>query len=408
MPSHHDTVQFHVAITHESHPEKAGTALAQTVDHAQGPSVDLACLFCSGHYGDRLQDLLDTLHRHLTIQVLIGCMGEGVIGGTEEFEGPATVILWTARLPQVKLSPFHVTFHEREQGYSLHGWPGPGEWSQHQPTFVLLADPFSTPIETLLATIERDSPGSLVIGGVASGGSDLGENRLLYNREVFHSGAVGVAFIGPISIRTLVSQGCQPIGERFVVTKAQRNVIYELGGVPALERLQATLNGLGAEGARRAVLALQVGIAFDEHRERFTRGDFLIRGVLGADQRSGSIAVSDVVTEGQTVQFHLRDAQAAREELHLLLAHDRLKFSHQPPRAALVFSCNGRGRRFFGEPHHDIRAILQHMGTIPVAGFFAAGEIGPVGNKNFVHGYTASVALFSEACSDPLGGVPEQ
>ena len=248
----------------------------------------------------------------------------------------------------------------------------------------------------LFSRIDQQCPGAPAIGGVASGGADLGENRLVLNDEVFHTGIVGVVVWGAISIRTVVSQGCKPIGDRYVVTKAERNIIYELGGAPTLERLQTILQGLGADEARQAAMALQVGVAFDEHRERLDRGDFLIRGLLGADQQSGGVAVSDLVKEGQTVQFHVRDAQSASEELNLLLAKDRVDFPKEVPKGALLFSCNGRGRRFFAEPHHDISAVQKRVGSIPVAGFFAAGEIGPVGGQNFIHGYTASVALFSE------------
>ena len=160
--------------------------------------------------------------------------------------------------------------------------------------------------------------------------------------------------------------------------------------------MQATLDELGADGGRQAARALQVGIAFDEQRERLDQGDFLIRGIIGADQRSGGVAISDLVEEGQTVQFHLRDSKAASEELNLMLAKDQIEFPNKTPKGALIFSCNGRGRRFFAEPHHDVRALQKRAEGMPIAGFFAAGEIGPVGGKNFIHGYTASVALFAE------------
>ena len=260
----------------------------------------------------------------------------------------------------------------------------------------MLADSFSTSIEDAFAQIEKNCPGAPAIGGVASGGSDLGENYLILDGKVVREGVVGVAVSGPVAIRTIVSQGCEPIGERYVVTKAERNIIYELGGVPTLERLQATLNALGKDGARRAAMSLQVGIAFNELQSKFERGDFLIRGLIGADQRTGGLAISDVVYEGQTIQFHVRDAKAASEELNLMIAKDRVDFPDSAPKAALLFTCNGRGRQFFMTDHHDILAVQKRSENMPVAGFFAAGEIGPVGGKNFIHGYTASVAFFAD------------
>jgi small ligand-binding sensory domain FIST len=179
-----------------------------------------------------------------------------------------------------------------------------------------------------------------------------------------------------------------------VVTRAEQNMVFELGGKPALSRLQEVFESLEGTRRRDAHRALHIGIAIDEHRSRFERGDFLVRNLVGADQEAGAIAIGDLVQEGQTVQFQLRDAKSASDDLHVLLAADRSKHRH-PPLGALLFSCCGRGEGLFGETHHDSRVVQERIGPIPVAGFFAQGEIGPVGGKNFLHGYTASVALFS-------------
>ncbi|MDE0404574.1 MAG: FIST C-terminal domain-containing protein [Nitrospira sp.] len=392
-------MQFHVAIARESDAEQAAQALIASVREAFGlTSPDLVCLFFSPHYAKTARELVETLHRQLAPRVMVGCMGDGVIGPAEEYENTSVVTLWTAQLPEVRMAPFHLTFHEQESqsSYTFEGWPQELESLPERPTFLVFADPFSTPIEDVFETMEARCPGAPAIGGVASGGTDLGENRLVFNGGIVQEGLVGVALWGPVWIRTLVSQGCQPIGERYVVTKAERNIMYELGGVPTLERLRETLERLGPERGKQVAMAVQVGVAFDEQREEFGRGDFLIRGLLGADQRSGGVAISDIVKEGQTIQFHVRDPAAASEDFNLLLAQDRLDFPKSPFKGALLFSCNGRGRRFFAEPNHDITALQRRADGIPVAGFFAAGEIGPVGGKNFIHGYTASVALFAE------------
>ena len=403
-------MQFHVAIARESGADQAAQALITSVREAFGrTSPDLICLFFSPHYASALGELVETLQRELAPRVMVGCMGEGVIGPFEEYENASVVTLWAAQLPGVRIVPFHLTFHEKEtqsavpgsrSGTGLEGWPEELESLSDRPTFLVFADPFSTPIEDVFEIMEERCPGAPAIGGVASGGTDLGENQLVFNGTIVKEGLVGVALWGPVWIRTLVSQGCQPIGERYVVTKAERNIMYELGGVPTLERLQETLQHLGAERGKQVAMAVQVGVAFDEQRERFDRGDFLIRGLLGADQRSGGVAISDIVKEGQTVQFHVRDPMAASEDFNLLLAQDRRNYPHSPLKGALLFSCNGRGRRFFAEPNHDITALQRQAEGIPVAGFFAAGEIGPVGGKNFIHGYTASVALFAEPFPD--------
>jgi small ligand-binding sensory domain FIST len=218
---------------------------------------------------------------------------------------------------------------------------------------------------------------------------------LIFQDEVLTGGLVGVRLSGAVDVRPVISQGCRLIGERFVVTKAEHNLIYELGGVPALERLQAVFESLPEEDRRHAHRALHLGIVIDEHRDRFERGDFLVRNLVGADQTTGSVAVGDVVQEGQTVQFQLRDAKSASEDLNLLLAADRAAHRRQPL-GALMFSCCGRGRGLFGKPNHDAATMADRLGSIPLAGFFAQGEIGPVGGRNFLHGYTACMAIFAE------------
>ncbi len=391
-------MQFHVAVSHDSSAARAAEAVSQSVREAFGRNaVDLVCLFFSPHYAHSIRELTQSISRRLDPRVMVGCMGQGIIGPAEEYENQSVVTLWAARLPEVRMVPFHLTFREQEGAASVvEGWPEALNAPAERPTLLVFADPFSTPIEDVFRTMERQCPGASAIGGLASGGDDLGEHRLVCDGEIVEEGLIGVALWGPVSIRTLVSQGCRPIGERYVVTKAERNVIYELGGVPTLERLQAVLHGTGPEGGKQSAMAVQVGVAFDEQREQFDQGDFLIRSLVGADQRSGGVAISDVVSEGQTIQFHVRDPKAASEDFNLLLARDRLTHPDAPFKGALLFSCNGRGRRFFPEPNHDITA-LQRLGRgIPAAGFFASGEIGPVGGKNFIHGYTVSVALFAE------------
>jgi small ligand-binding sensory domain FIST len=395
-------MQFASAVSREPEAPRAGQVLAESIRSQLGAgSVHLACLFFSSHYAPDAAALCEAIRRHLGPAVLMGCTGEGIIGGCEEIEGSAAVTLWAARLPGVTVTPLRPSFAHDEDQLTLDGWPTGSEGGASRPFFLLLADPFSTPVDAVLAELADHAPGSHAIGGMAGGGSDLGENRLVLNDDIFEEGMVGVALSGPITVRTVVSQGCRPIGDSYVVTRAEHNVIHELGGAPALERLQAAFESLSTEERRIAHQALHVGIVTDEHRNRFDRGDFLVRNLIGADRESGSVAIGDHVREGQTVQFHVRDAQSASEDLHVLLAADRT--GHRaPPLGALLFSCCGRGRGLFGRPNHDVSVICKEAGDIPVAGFFAQGEIGPVGGNNYLHGYTASVALFSEPDPPPL------
>lgn len=388
-------LQFAVAASQERNPAKAGQALAESVANQIGPEeIDLAFLFLSAHYVPRVQDLANAVRGRLAARVFLGCTGEGIIAEGEEIETDAAVALWVARLPQVELTPLRL-LASPEGSDCPKGWPEHLGSASDIPVFFLLADPFSTPLDEVLSLISERSPGASAIGGLAGGGQDRGGNRLLLDGEVFAGGLVGVALSGPVSVRTVISQGCRPVGNRYVVTRSEHNVIHELSGRPALEQLQSLFASLSSDEQRLAHRALHIGIAIDEHRDRFERGDFLVRNLIGADRKLGSLTIGDLVQEGQTVQFQVRDARTASEDLRLLIASDRVAHP-QPPLGALLFSCCARGRGLFGQPNHDVGVLRSQAGSIPVAGFFAQGEIGPVSRHNFVHGYTASVALFSE------------
>lgn len=386
-------MQFAVALSKTVETESAARAAAENVlTQLRAARVDLACVFFSAHHAARADLLAHVLTGMLRPSLLIGCSGEGVIAGAEELETAPAITVWAAVLPDVNLHPLRSSFSPTHDRLHLAGWPEP---EVEDASFLLLADPFTTPVQDILGFLEERYPGAKAVGGLAGGGQEAGMNRLVLNDQVFDGGLVGVRLSGAVDIRPVISQGCRLIGDRFVVTKAERNLIHELGGVPALERLEAVFESLTDEDRQRAHRALHLGIVIDEHRNRFERGDFLIRNLLGADRTTGTVAIGDVVQEGQTVQFHLRDAESATDDLNSLLATDRAEH-RRPPLGALMFSCCGRGRGLFGRPNHDVAVTMERLGPIPIAGFFAQGEIGPIGNRNFLHGYTASLALFSE------------
>ena len=387
------TLQFATALSRKTDTEAAVRDLADAIRIQIGTApIDLAFVFFSAHHAVKAPMISAMLQKDLQAKVCLGCSGEGVIAGAEEIETAAALTVWVACLPDVKLTPLQISVSQLQDQIRMPGWPEPG---LEDSTFLLLADPFSTPMQEVLSLMTDRYPHGKAVGGLAGGGQDSGENRLLLNDQVFDGGVVGVQLTGPIAVRTVTSQGCRPIGERFVVTRAEGNLIYELGGVSALKRLQDVFESLGGAQRRDAHRALHLGIVIDEHRSHFERGDFLVRNLIGADQQAGAVAIGDVIQEGQTVQFHLRDAKSASDDLHFLLATDRTK--HQrPPLGALLFSCCGRGEGLFGRPHHDSGVVQERLGPIPTAGFFAQGEIGPVGGRNFLHGYTASVVIFAE------------
>jgi small ligand-binding sensory domain FIST len=363
-----------------------------------GGPPDLALLFFSPHHLAAADILAAAARQQLGARCLLGCVGESIIGNDREIEDEPAVSLWLARWTgAVEQTPFHLALEETPDGHTLLGWPDAlQETDPARSVVLLLADPYTFPVDLFLHDMNESHRGVRVMGGMASGTQAPGRCRLLVGERVVDQGAVGVLLRGDLGLRCIVSQGCKPVGRHMVITRAHDNVIAELGGKTPLRQLQELWQELPPEDQqlmRRG--GLHVGRVINEYQGEFRRGDFLIRNVLGLDQESGALAITDRVRVGQTVQFHVRDAATADEDLRTLLRHDRDAHAKRPA-AALVFSCNGRGTRLFEAPDHDARAVRAEAGELPLAGFFAQGELGPVGGQNFIHGFTASVALFEE------------
>lgn len=358
-----------------------------------GASCDLAFLFASADHQPQLDALAPHLAERLKTEAILGCTGESIVGGDREIEGHSAISLWLAHLPGATVLPMHLQFQQTHEGGTFTGWPGemPEPWPADSTLFVL-GDPFSFAADGLIARINEDRPGVPVLGGMASGGMGPRQNRLLVGGRAFDNGAAAALVFGGPRIKSVVSQGCRPIGRTYIVTKAEENVIRELGGAPALARLQEVYGELTAAEQQLVRQGLHVGRVLSEYQEEFSRGDFLVRNVIGADPDTGAIAIGDYVRPGQTVMFHIRDAATADEDLRELLG--AAVGSAGPIAGALLFTCNGRGTRLFPQPHHDAGCLRDSLGPVPVAGFFAQGELGPVGGKNFLHGFTASAALF--------------
>jgi small ligand-binding sensory domain FIST len=367
---------------------------AQAQAALAGPA-DLALLFYSPHHAAGLTAAVTALHQRLAPRCLMGCPGEAIVGNDREVEDGPALSLWLGRWSgAVRLTPFHLTLEETPEGHSLLGWPDELEGvDPARAVVVLLGDPFSFPADGFLHQVNEDYPGLRVVGGMGSGVHGPGQCGLVFGADVLREGAVGVLLQGPMRVRSVVSQGCRPIGRHMIITRARDNVILELGGKPALAQLQQLWQELGPEDRELLQQGLHVGCVINEYQGEFHRGDFLVRNVVGMDRGSGAVAITDRVRVGQTVQFHVRDAASADEDLHELLQID-LSANEERPAGALLFSCNGRGTRLFPQPHHDASVIRAEAGAVPLAGFFAQGEIGPVGGQNFLHGFTASVVLF--------------
>ncbi|MGH3288419.1 MAG: FIST signal transduction protein, partial [Streptosporangiaceae bacterium] len=312
-----------------------------------------------------------------------------VAGGAREIESGPAVSLWLgAGLGPVET--FAMEYVRTPSGGAYGGYLFP---SEPQGAHLLIADPYTFPADALLTHLNDKSPGAVVMGGMASAALAPRQSRLFLDDRVLSAGAVGV-HLPNAEVHPLVAQGCRPIGDAYIVTRADGSIIHELGGRPPLTRLREIAAALPARDQELLAQGLQLGVVIDEYRAEPGQGDFLVRGVVGADPDSGAIAVGDQIQVGQTVQFHVRDAQSADEDLRRALERESQALGGRRPAGALLFTCNGRGSRLFTEPDHDTGLIAATLGDIPLAGFFCAGELGPVGGQNFLHTFTASIALF--------------
>lgn len=365
----------------------AESAVAQAVEPLGGRRPDLLCFFVCGDDPDTVAAAGLRAMEVAGAATSLGCSAGGVIGGGRGVEATSAVSAWAACLPGVRRTPVHLEPVQVEERVGVTGMPdGRGD----DEIAVLLADPYTFPVDGFVQSSGELLPGLPLVGGMASGAGGPGSVRLFIDGRHVEQGAVGVLLGGRVAARALVSQGCRPIGPPMTVTKAENNVLLELAGTPALSKLEQIIQELPPEDQQSAMHGLHIGIAMDEYAAEHERGDFLVRGVVGADRERAAIAIGDMVEVGRTVRFQVRDAAAADEDLEELFSRDDADATG----GALLFSCNGRGAAMFPSADHDVLAVRGGLGIAGVAGFFAAGEIGPVGGRNHLHGFTASILAF--------------
>lgn len=384
---------FSCALSVEGEWRTAADEVVQSLKKdLQDAPCHLLVFFVSESYsGLKPLELSSHWQRVLSPQVLIGCNSSGVIGRDREIEMEPAMAVLAMHLPNVKLEPFYLSPAQLDflsKGTDLVGLLD--IYPTEHPNFISLADPGSCDIEKKLGLFNEAYPGCNVVGGLASGASVGVQNWLALDGEVYPSGSVGVALSGDVQFETVVSQGCRPIGRQFVITKADRHILYELAGRPALEVLKEVVAQLEPSDKALASHSLFAGLVMDEYQLEFKQGDFLVRNLMGYDGQTGALVVGAQLRAGQTLQFQLRDAVTSAEDLRMRLEKG---FPRQPVEGALLVSCCGRGRGLYGQPNHDVRMIQALRGPVPLAGFFANGEIGPVGQKNYVHGYTSSLVI---------------
>ncbi|MDB9460690.1 FIST N-terminal domain-containing protein, partial [Dolichospermum circinale CS-545/17] len=379
-----DQMQWTNALSTRSSLEAAiNDVIEQAVASLTAPA-DLGLVFISSAFMSEYTRLLPLLAEKLSVPVLIGCSAGGVIGRkqtgkTEEIEAEPALSLTLAHLPGVKIRPFHILAEELPDSDS-----SPNAWIDlvgvpplPVPQFILFSSPFGSATNDLLQGLDFAYPGSVVVGGRASGGFMNGPVGLFCNDKLCREGTVGIALTGNIVLDTIVSQGCRPIGQPLQVTKAERNIILELDEKVPLMVLRNLISSLSEEDRTLAQHSLFVGLAMDEFRINLHSGDFLIRNILGVDPKAGAIAISDRIRAGQRLQFHLREAEASSQDLENLLQeyqNENENTSQPSPVGALMFTCLGRGIGLYGQPNFDSQLFSRYLHDIPLGGCFCGGE----------------------------------
>ena len=417
-----DQMKWASALSTRPSLEAAVDEVVQQAQQSLEATADLALIFISATFASEFPRLLPLLEERLSVPHVIGCGGGGVIGqgakgNIKEVEGAPALSLTLAHLPGVKIQTFHV---EAEDLPDLDS--APNDWidlmgvsTAEQPQFIILADSMTAKINDLLQGLDYAYPGAVKIGGLTSATSIMGGSGLFCDRHLHREGSVGVALSGNLIVETIVAQGCRPIGQPYRIAEAERNILLKLeeqvatAEVPTyggssrvqtpLEALQELIQDLDEEDRTLAQHSLFVGVVRDEFKQNLEYGDFLIRSLIGVDPRVGAIAIADRIRPGQRIQFHLRDAQTSAEELKMLLKRYQKASAKNTtsPTGALLFSCLGRGEGLYGQADFDSQLFSRYLNNVPLSGFFCYGEIGPIGNETFLHGYTSAFGIFRQA-----------
>jgi small ligand-binding sensory domain FIST len=374
-----------VGFSDEFDRAEAFSAAAAGAARELGSGCDLAIVFAAASHLGHGKTILDAVHRELEPSRLIGCGAGGVVGpGREVEDGPGAVV-WALSAPGARIETHHLTARREEEGIAIDGMPAAAE------ALIVLADPYTFSAEAMLRRLNEERPAAPALGGLASAAA-AGSASLFRDGEVVDHGAVACSLAG-IDVLPCVSQGATPVGPEMTITACEGNTIAELASTPAIDRLREAIGELDPREAELAAQGLLLGVVIDENQPSYDRGDFLVRPIVGADESAQTIVIGERVRVGQTVRMHVRDPASADEDLREALGVRAAALGDEGAAGVLLFTCNGRGRHMFAIPNHDVDAVEDALGA-PAAGFFCAGEIGPVGGANFLHGFTATMAVF--------------
>ena len=394
IESGRDPVKWRSALSSASSVEAAVKEVSSDLSADFPDGIDLMLIFVSPQHALRYREVALMLHESLEIRELIGCSGGGVAGAGREVESGPVLSVVAARLPEVGVRSFALDGEAvLDLAKSERGWQDLLDLeAEHEPVFVLLANPFECPVEAYVDGLDRAFPDSKKLGGLASGGSGKESVALFLRSGVEEAGAVGVALWGDVAVETAVAQGCRPIGVPFILTHCENNLAVQLDGKPALHALDQVYGNLTPADRERFRRSPHVGIGLHAGKSPYRQGDYLLRNVLGVDRERGVVAIGAHLQVGMEVRFHIRDAETSAEDVEAVLSRASDRVSGVC--GALFFSCLGRGQGLYQSSGYDSSVFRKHFGDIALGGFFGNGEIGPVQGKTYLHGYTSVFGLF--------------
>jgi small ligand-binding sensory domain FIST len=359
------------------------------------PEVSLGLVFMSPKFFPHARQVLEILRVHGRIPLLAGCSSSGLVANAEEIESAGGLVLALYALPGATLKAIRFTQENVEEAGGEHFWEVETGVAKNQVnSWLAFIDPFHLDAESWLRSWNKNYAPLPVYGGLAAGSVPEPLTQVYLDGEAFEDGGVAVAVGGDVTLAGVISQGCTPIGEAWTLTRVEQNLIRHIANRPAYTVLSETVSRLSPEDQRKAQNNLFIGLVVNEYLDEFHRGDFLVRNLLGGDPNSGVLAVGALPRMGQTIQFQRRDSAAADEDMNELLGRAKQELAGRTVYGGCLFCCNGRGKNLFGRPSHDAALVQSYFDLSGLGGFFCNGEIGPVGDKNFLHSHTAALALF--------------
>jgi small ligand-binding sensory domain FIST len=377
------------------------TAFERASETLRAPA-QFAFVFLSGaSLSEKISDIVDLWQDISGGIPFFGGSAESVVGTRIEIEGACAASIMLVNDMDVLPKTYELECIKTPDGPSVMGLTEE-LLAELNDGLMVVACPVSFSVELLASALEyeKNSPRDAVVpilGGYCSSQDWQSPSIMFCGDRVLTRGAAVLTLPKNWKWQTILSQGCRPIGDPLVITQMDEQAIVSLGGKPAMKQLRELYERLPTQEQEMVSNSLMVGRAISEYSETFSHGEFLIRAVQGVDPSNQGLIVTDRFQVGQTIRFHVRDADAATADLQHLLGVFR--DSETQPAGALLFTCNGRGSRMFDVESHDAMMIDSYLPNLPLTGIFAAGEFGPIANQNLVHGFTAILHLLKKDAS---------